>query len=46
MLKNYILDENNQPVLEPDIIKWSRWFEEFEKRQTAETMVGNNGRKH
>lgn len=24
----YILNENNEPVAEPDTIKWARWFEE------------------
>lgn len=41
MAKNYILDENSQPVEEPSIIKWSQWFEDFEKRQTAETIIGS-----
>lgn len=26
-LMHYILDENNDPVAEPDALKWARWFE-------------------
>ncbi len=40
MLKNYILDANNQPIEEPDLIKWSRWFEEAD-RQLENTIIGN-----
>lgn len=39
-MSNYILDEHGVPVVEPDILKWARWFEEH-KRHVAETFVGD-----
>jgi hypothetical protein len=37
MLMNYILDEAGNPVAEPDIITWARWFERHNRvvMQTA-----------
>ena len=32
---NYILDADNNPVLEPDVVKWAKWYE------TANRHVGN-----
>ncbi len=29
----YILDENDKPVLEKDLIAWAKWFEENIKRK-------------
>ena len=26
-MNKYILDESGNPVLEPDILKWAKWFE-------------------
>ena len=36
---NYILNEHGQPVLEPDLIKWARWFEDG-KRVLRQDRVG------
>lgn len=27
----YILDEKGNPVIEPDLMKWARWFEKAER---------------
>lgn len=26
-MNKYILDDNNNPILEPDLLKWGLWFE-------------------
>jgi hypothetical protein len=40
---NYILDENNNPVLEPDLLKWADWFETSGDKRTVEfTKIGDN----
>ena len=36
----YILDENNNPVLAPDILTWGKWFEEAQK--TGRRNVGKD----
>lgn len=36
---NYILDEAGNPVQEPDILKWGKWFEKGERR-VKRTQVG------
>ncbi len=28
---NYVLNENGEPVPEPDLLKWARWFEDFDR---------------
>jgi hypothetical protein len=41
-LNNYVLDENGQPVLEPDIMRWGQWFEKsWPARQVASTEIGD-----
>lgn len=40
MIYQYILDEQGNPVAEPDFIKWARWFEKADK-QVAETFFGD-----
>lgn len=45
-LDRYILDEQGNPVIEPDPLKWAKWFEESlkpdnEQRQIADTTFGN-----
>lgn len=35
----YILDAHGNPVEEPDILKWSEWFEKTD-RHIADDMVG------
>ena len=32
---NYILDENKNPVLEPDLLKWGTWMAAISKRRVA-----------
>jgi hypothetical protein len=37
----YILDENGEPVLEPDFTKWGEWFENhYPARRIALSSVG------
>ena len=31
-MRQYILDKNNKPILEPDLVKWGKWFENHENR--------------
>jgi hypothetical protein len=39
---NYTLDENNNPVLEPDLLKWAEWFETSGDKRTVEvTSIGD-----
>lgn len=33
---NYILDESGNPIKEPNIVKWAKWFEK------AERHIGND----
>lgn len=41
MSDTYILDDQGNPVPEPDIIKWARWFEEnADKRRVAFAIIG------
>ena len=40
MLAKYILVDR-QPVLEPDLTTWARWFEKAD-RHVAQTTVGNS----
>jgi hypothetical protein len=37
----YILDENQNPVPEPDAVKWGRWFENTDNRRVAFDEVGD-----
>lgn len=36
----FILDENGNPVEEPDLMKWAEWIESF-NRQIAEDIIGD-----
>lgn len=36
----YILDEQNRPVQEPDLLKWGQWFQD-NRRHTACDMVND-----
>ena len=38
-MKNYILDENGNPKVELDIMKWAEWFEVPENRVIARDEV-------
>jgi hypothetical protein len=41
----YILDERGEPVIEPDLLKWGRWFETAEEaRRVADTRLENGVR--
>lgn len=42
MLMNYILDEAGNPVEEPDIIKWAKWFETH-NRTVIQTAFKDQG---
>ncbi len=37
----YILDEQNNPVPEPDTLTWGRWNDNFKNRHVATTLLGN-----
>lgn len=37
----YILDDAGEPVAEPDVLKWGRWFEEIANRRVAEDQIGD-----
>jgi hypothetical protein len=40
MTGNYILDAGGNPVHEPDMLKWARWFSEHtNERQVARTQL-------
>jgi len=41
MSDKYVLDENGQPVAEPDVLKWARWFERKDVRRVASDDVGD-----
>ena len=36
---NYILDADNNPVLEPDVVKWAKWYE-IANRHVGNTVIG------
>jgi hypothetical protein len=38
----YVLDENHDPVLEPDVLKAGLFFEDFSKRCVAQHQVGES----
>lgn len=39
---HYILDEQGNPVAEPDFIKWSRWYQDsMEQRRVGSTYFAN-----
>lgn len=39
----WILDEAGNPVPEPDLLKWAKWFQEAgEKRQVAFDQIGGD----
>ena len=40
MTDKYILDDQGNPMPEPDLHKWARWFEQGEFRIVAKTQVG------
>lgn len=35
----YILDENHNPVPEPDTLKWAAWFEDVENRIVEQDII-------
>ena len=39
-MRHYILDENREPVLEPDLFKWGRWLETA-NRKIGDSTVGD-----
>lgn len=36
----YILDDQGKPVVEPDAVAWSKWFETVENRRIVVSSVG------
>ena len=43
MNPHYILDENGNPVPEPDLLTWAKWFGDLEKTRVASDMIGQTG---
>jgi hypothetical protein len=42
LMDHYILDEQGNPVPEPDLIKWARWFHDsIEQRRVGSTELGD-----
>lgn len=42
MSDKYILDENGQPAVEHDLMRWAQWWESADKQRIlAHTHVGN-----
>ena len=39
MNNKYILDENGQPALEPDLITWAKWFETADRSVASTTLT-------
>ena len=39
----YILDENKNPVLEPDLLKWGTWMSAISKRRVAFDKINGAG---
>jgi hypothetical protein len=38
----YILNEQGVPVVEPDLFKWGKWFQDsFDQRRVKQEMVGD-----
>ena len=37
----YILDDQGNPVREPDLLKWGRWFEQTKKRIVKQEQIGD-----
>lgn len=37
----YILNDKGEPVVEPDLMKWARWFETGKDRIVERTQIGN-----
>lgn len=37
-MSKYILDENNNPIVEPDVLKWGKWFEKAERHIGLDTI--------
>lgn len=40
-MNNYVLDERGEPVPEPDLMAWARWFEQFDNRRVDRTEIGD-----
>jgi hypothetical protein len=40
MTDKYILNRLGEPVLEPDLLKWARWFETAERHVAEDTISG------
>ena len=39
-MNNYILDEQGNPVAEPDLLMWARWFDVEHRRRLALDKIG------
>lgn len=40
MMMNYVLDENDNPVLEPDLLTWARWYETADRHVALTELDG------
>jgi hypothetical protein len=41
--EHWVTDENGEPVFEPDLLTWARWFEKTENRRVAFDDLGELG---
>jgi hypothetical protein len=39
----YVLNDAHEPVLEPDLLTWARWFESGDNRQVGLTELSQGG---
>jgi len=39
-IRNWILDHNGEPLEEPDVVKWGRWFESNNRTLALDTRKG------
>jgi len=42
VIQRYILNDEHEPVVETDLIKWAEWFEDVENRRVAWDVTTNN----
>jgi hypothetical protein len=40
-MNRYILNDNREPILCNDLVRWAKWYERFENRRVALHQVGD-----
>ena len=43
-MDRYILDENNNSIPEPDLLKWGKWLQTAERHVALTEIPGDDGR--